>query len=135
MFEDPGYWDDVEMIEDAKKGKFSIVLVNSIDRLGRQKSIITKALDILFELNLKVYINSDQVENNLLGRAISGVLGQIAENDKESNQVFRCDFKIFPSVPDPQTADHLDPGSPDIAQGGSSFTRKPCPPASSPHIV
>ena len=53
-----------------------------MDRLGRKGRVMEKALDMMFDAGLKIYVNSMFVENTLMGRLVSGIQGQLAEYDK-----------------------------------------------------
>jgi len=73
----------MELMEDAKNKKFSIFLVNNLDRLGRKNKVMTKGLDMLFAAGISVFAGTTRIENTLYGRLISGITGEIAQYDKE----------------------------------------------------
>ena len=74
----------MKMLEDGKgkERKFKIVVLAHMDRLGRKGRVMDKALDMLFDAGLKVYVNCMFIENTLMGRLLAGIQGQLAQYDK-----------------------------------------------------
>ena len=71
-----------DLLADAKKRKFTIFLVHNLDRLGRKNRDISDTLDLLYAEKLRVYVGFHHIENNPLGRLLSGVQGEISQYDK-----------------------------------------------------
>lgn len=72
----------MEMLQDGKNKKITTVIVAHMDRLGRKGQIMDKALDMLFDVGLKIFVNSMFIENTLMGRLVAGIQGQLAQYDK-----------------------------------------------------
>src|SRR5581483_8698798 len=52
----------MEMIDDGKSGKFDIVIIYYLDRLGRSVKVIDEARNIIYEANLKLYMHDTFIE-------------------------------------------------------------------------
>lgn len=72
----------IELLKDAKAKKFTVFLVNNLDRIGRKNTDITSTLDILYQLGLKIYVQFTHIENSPLGRLFTGLTGEISQYDK-----------------------------------------------------
>lgn len=72
----------MEMLKDGKNKKITTVIVAHMDRLGRKGQVMDKALDMLFDAGLKVFVNSMFIENSLMGRLVAGIQGHLAQYDK-----------------------------------------------------
>jgi DNA invertase Pin-like site-specific DNA recombinase len=74
-----------KLLKDAKKGHFKIVLIYSIDRLGRSTSHLINLLNELKQYGVvPVFIreNIDLSENNPVGNLIFHILASISEFEK-----------------------------------------------------
>lgn len=72
----------MKMLEDGKAKKFKIIVLAHMDRLGRKGRVMDKALDMIFDAGIKIYVNCMFIENTLMGRLLAGIQGQLAQYDK-----------------------------------------------------
>jgi len=72
-----------QMLKDAVQRKFEMVLVWSVDRLGRSVSHLVEVMNELNELKIDLYFNQQSIDTSTSsGRMIFGIFGCIAEMER-----------------------------------------------------
>ena len=70
------------MIEDGKQRKFNAVIVSTIDRLGRQLAVTEKAIKLIFEAGLELYVGNMQITDTLIGVLFYQIYSSFAQYDR-----------------------------------------------------
>jgi DNA invertase Pin-like site-specific DNA recombinase len=69
-----------QMVKDGVQGKFEVVLVWSVDRLGRS---VSHLVEVMNELKIDLYFNQQGIDTSTLsGRMIFGIFGCISEMER-----------------------------------------------------
>lgn len=72
-----------QMLKDGVKRKFEMVLVWSVDRLGRSVSHLVEVMNELNELKIDLYFNQQSLDTSTAsGRMVFGIFASIAEMEK-----------------------------------------------------
>jgi len=72
-----------QMMKDAVHRKFDMVLVWSVDRLGRSVSHLVEVMNELNELKIDLYFNQQSIDTSTSsGRMIFGIFGCISEMER-----------------------------------------------------
>ena len=72
-----------QMLKDGVQRKFEMVLVWSVDRLGRSVSHLVEVMNELNELKIDLYFNQQSIDTSTSsGRMIFGIFGCIAEMER-----------------------------------------------------
>lgn len=73
----------MKMLEDAENGEFSIVVIYSMDRIGRKILVMEKGMNMIFDIKgLKLWAGTMLIENTLMGRLYAGIMGNMVQYDK-----------------------------------------------------